>query len=74
MVYDVVRSCRIQNSTQISYNSDVAHYFVYRHRIMLTYTYNIVYNIVETYDATGKNCPPTHAIVGNGEIVYDIVG
>ncbi len=41
---------------------------------MLTYTYNIVYNIVETYDATGKNCPPTHAIVGNGEIVYDIVG
>jgi hypothetical protein len=44
MAYDVVCAYLIQHST--SYNSDVAHSVVLRHRIMLTYTYDVVYDIV----------------------------
>jgi hypothetical protein len=43
MVYDVVCAYRIQNT--ISYNSD-AHDVVLRHHIMLTYTYDMVCDIV----------------------------
>ena len=49
---------------------------------MLTYTYDVVYDIVgkptmsytTSQHVTGKNSPPAYDIVGKYKIVYDIVG
>ncbi len=57
----------------------VVHNVVLRHRKMLTYTYDVVYDIVgkptvsyTTWQhATGKNSPPTYYTVGKHKIVYN---